>query len=131
MRNKYGVYQHQFNFQFDKDLKKAKFDRTLILLAAQNLISNSLRYANSQIKIQFTRCHNHVELSVEDDGPGIENHEEVTLMFKRGEQEIDSNTGFGLGLYIVQSVAIKHQGEFCIERSESLHGAKMTLRWPQ
>lgn len=131
LANKYAIYQQQYDIRFINKVKKAKFDRTLILLAAHNLISNSIRYAESQIHIHFLEHKQGFELIVEDDGPGIDNKTDITQVFKRGEQESDTKSGFGLGLYIVQSVAFKHQGEFKIERSATLKGAQMSIRWPR
>ena len=127
---KNAIYAGTVTLKFSQNVNKVECDRNLIFLALQNLISNAIRYAGKHIEVKMIRTESHYCLSVEDDGPGLStDSDQITQAFQRGEDENDT-TGFGLGLYIVKTVAEKHLGEFSIDRSEQLGGAKMTLSWP-
>lgn len=69
-------------------------------VAIENIIDNSLRYANTKIMIQLRKD----ELVVENDGPPI-NESSLHSIFKAYEKGTDGN--FGLGLSIVYKVVTK------------------------
>lgn len=128
---KYAMHKHTLDIVFTNNIEKATFDRNLMLLALQNLVTNSIRYANQKISVDISRVNEHYILTVEDDGPGIcDDADQLIQVFQRGSSEQDETSGFGLGLYIVQTAAFKHRGSFTIETSDTLGGAKMTLSWP-
>lgn len=77
-----------------------------------NLVDNALKYARSaedkRITIAAELTARHCELSVRDRGPGV-SESQLTKIFEpffRGEDELTrSNTGTGLGLSLVSSLA--------------------------
>ena len=69
-----------------------------------------------------------LEISVEDDGPGIE-PEQIGEAMKRGRRFDESRPGAGLGLSIVREIAGEYQGRFELARSRR-GGLRATLLLP-
>lgn len=66
--------------------------------AVGNIISNAIRYANSQIMITLKCNENNIIITIKDDGEGIKDTNHIFDRFAKGQ---DGN--FGLGLSIAQS----------------------------
>ncbi|NIA71920.1 HAMP domain-containing protein [Pelagibius litoralis] len=82
-----------------------------------NLIGNAQRYGQ-QVAVRAGHRRNLIEITVEDDGPGIppERHEDVFKPFFRLEQSRNPATGgVGLGLTIARDVARSHGGDLILE----------------
>ena len=98
-----------------------------------NLVSNALRYAKSQIVIEFACQGEQCVIHVDDDGPGIPKNKrkEALLPFSRldNDQQNTKNLNFGLGLSIVDQIAKWHEGFVDITES-SMHGSRFSLYWP-
>ncbi len=69
-----------------------------------------------------------LEIVVEDDGPGIapENVEHLLQRGVRGDERVQ---GHGIGLSIVQDLLKAYRGRLDVTRSESLGGAKFSVRF--
>ena len=103
--------------QFHMLLKPNAFGRCL-----DNLIANGGRYG-SHVWVRAGRRGDGIEITVEDDGPGIpiEERENVFRPFYRLDRSRNPETGgTGLGLAIARDVARAHGGE--IEIEDSPHG---------
>ncbi|MEO3428503.1 ATP-binding protein [Pelagibius sp. CAU 1746] len=82
-----------------------------------NLIANAQRHGE-HVAVRAGRRKNTVEITVDDDGPGIpaECHEDVFKPFYRLEQSRNPATGgIGLGLTIARDVARSHGGDVTLE----------------
>ncbi|WP_422365227.1 ATP-binding protein [Pelagibius sp.] len=82
-----------------------------------NLIGNAQRYGQ-QVAVRAGRRKNLIEVTVDDDGPGIppERYEDVFKPFFRLEQSRNPATGgVGLGLTIARDVARSHGGDLVLE----------------
>lgn len=108
-------------------------DKSRIITILGNLISNAVRYQNSQIPNPFVRIT--IELSpvecrmaIEDNGIGIseEAHLKIFEMFYRVSQD---SVGSGLGLYIVKEAVNKLNGEIKVQ-SETGVGTTFLIRIP-
>ena len=105
---------------------------------AINLIENALRHTppGTEIRVSTaTLADGHVELIVEDDGPGVPPEIVPTLFerFVRGSG--DAGGSFGLGLAIVQAVAVSHGGSVAFEQRPGAErngdgGARFVVRLP-
>jgi two-component system osmolarity sensor histidine kinase EnvZ len=105
--------------------------RSALKRAIGNLVNNGLRYADN-VWIGGRRTDRHVEIVVEDDGPGIPEarQEDVFKPFIRLDEARNLNeTGVGMGLTIVRDVARAHGGDVTLGRSER-GGLKATMRLP-
>jgi len=82
-----------------------------------NLVANAQRHGE-HVAVRAGRRKNMVEVTVDDDGPGIppERHEDVFKPFYRLEQSRNPATGgIGLGLTIARDVARSHGGDVTLE----------------
>jgi two-component system osmolarity sensor histidine kinase EnvZ len=96
-----------------------------------NLIDNALKHG-SQVRVCLTQGGRHVEIAVEDDGPGIPEarREEAFRPFSRLDQGRNLQSGgSGLGLAIARDIARAHGGDILLDKS-TLGGLKATIRLP-
>lgn len=109
---------------------RARIDRDRIIQALANLLDNAIRMTpeGGRVMLAVTENEGHVEISVSDDGPGIE-AELLEHLFDRFAQSSSSGGGAGLGLAIVRGVAEAHGGEVVVRSSPGL-GATFTIRLP-
>lgn len=95
-----------------------------------NLIDNALRYGGKQITLRVTEQEAGVELSVEDDGPGVP-AAEAERIFERFYRVPGSKVdGSGLGLSIVREIA-HGLGARCGYRQREGGGACFYVRFPK
>lgn len=95
-------------------LRPVAFERCL-----SNLIGNAAKYAG-ECWVSAQRKEEHIEILVEDGGPGIplELREDVFKPFFRGEDSRNQKTGgVGLGLPIAQDIILSHGGQIWLENS--------------
>lgn len=71
-----------------------------------NLIENALNYATSRVEVRIMQESSHVLVSVDDDGPGMDDGEadRVFERFYRGDRRGGRNLGSGIGLAIVKEL---------------------------
>lgn len=108
-------------------------DRYRIYIILNNLVSNAIRYSDTDkeecfIKISITRDGSDAVISVEDNGIGIaeEHFGKIFNMFYRAT---DVKTGSGLGLYIVKETLLKLSGSIKCA-SEVGKGTSFEVRLP-
>jgi two-component system OmpR family sensor kinase len=107
-------------------------DRRLIGRAVGNLLRNAQKYAASQVALQARRDGFRVEITVEDDGPGIPDDERERIFepFFRLDRSRDRSTGgFGLGLSIARKAVALHGGTLVVERAQ-MGGARFVISLP-
>lgn len=93
-----------------------KGDAILIQNAIRNLLDNALKYSPRDKSVRLTvQTNPRPAIAVIDEGPGFpqQDIEGLSARFKRGENAKDT-VGSGLGLTIVQDVAIAHGGKLCL-----------------
>jgi signal transduction histidine kinase len=97
------------------------------------LLDNARRLARHKVRVQVARTGGQAELSVADDGEGIDeaDRERIFDRFTRLDTARSRNRGgSGLGLAIVHNIVSDHQGTVHVEDS-SLGGACFVVRLPQ
>ena len=106
-------------------------DENYLAMLVNNLISNAVHYAKSDVRVSLSGNSQNRVLIVEDDGPGIpvDARESVFKPFTRIDKDNAATAykGYGMGLAIVARVAQWHQATIVISTSSSLGGAKFTL----
>jgi len=104
---------------------------TAIKRCITNLVSNALRHG-TRAAVHATRGKTSVEITVDDDGPGIpaERHEDVFRPFVRlDESRIIDTGGSGLGLTSARDIARSHGGDVSLTKSP-LGGLRVVVRLP-
>ena len=106
-------------------------DQRRIKVIFNNLISNSIRYANGKdpkVEIDINVSKSIADITIADNGIGIEkpHQKKVFEMFYRAT---DSNVGSGLGLYIVKESVERLNGQIILN-SEKGQGTKFNISLP-
>lgn len=109
------------------------FDARRIEQVITNLLSNALRYGRPGGRIRIatrTVDPDMVEVSVEDDGPGIPepDREQVFAPYVRGGERSEQG-GLGIGLAICRRIIASHGGRIRVE-SGALGGARFVFDLP-
>jgi signal transduction histidine kinase len=98
----------------------------LISRAIDNLISNAIRYASTEITLSCSSNQHEVTISVTDDGCGIE-PECMPHIFERFYKSNGGN--HGIGLSIVKSIVEQHQGSITA-KNRTNGGAEFSIGLP-
>lgn len=100
-----------------------------------NLLENAFKWANHHVLLvvktqrQVGRPRAGMLLSVEDDGPGIE-EDMVDKILQRGVRGDERVKGHGIGLSIVQDIVRAYNGELTVDRSPEFNGARFSVALP-
>jgi signal transduction histidine kinase/ActR/RegA family two-component response regulator len=100
-----------------------------------NLLSNAIKFVDKggRVTLRVERVNSHVEIVVQDNGPGIP-PDAFPHLFERFWQADRSTTrvhgGMGLGLAIVRHLVELHGGSVRAENVVEGHGAVFTVRLP-
>lgn len=81
-----------------------------------NLLDNARKWTRSEIRISGHQNSKGVELSLEDDGPGVP-EEELAAVLKRGHRLDSTVQGTGLGLAIASDIVDAYGAEMALYRS--------------
>jgi len=109
-------------------------DETRVRQIIINLIGNGLQHARSKLHIETRLVGSEAEVTVADDGWGIE-EEEQSRVFDRfyrgksGNRPRARTSGLGLGLAIAYQFSLAHNGTITLE-SRWGEGASFTLKLP-
>jgi len=120
--------------KLNKELK-AYGDMDLFTTVVRNLVSNAIKFTPSggEIKIQVITNEAYVEVSVADNGVGLD-PQKLNSLFKLGESITTKGTenekGSGMGLLIVKEFVEKNGGEIWVE-SYLNNGSTFTFSIPQ
>lgn len=107
-------------------------DKRRVGRMVMNLLENADRYAGGATRIGLSGVDGMLRIAVEDDGPGVPEHERrhVFGRFSRGEQaRRGSTSGTGLGLALVEEHARLHGGAVRIGSAAS-GGARFEIDLP-
>lgn len=106
-------------YQVNNDVVVINADHFMIGEAIYNLIDNALKHGGeklTRVSVNAKLSKLGVTIVVKDNGKGIAVKDQGTALERFGQ--LDSETGSGLGLSIVQSVIDKHNGSFVIDSDE-------------
>jgi two-component system sensor histidine kinase GlrK len=111
-------------------------DREQLRTVIDNLISNAVNYSpeGGEIRIILRAVGNHMELEVEDDGPGIDEEESKHVFepFYRGKAAFSFGTeGSGMGLAIAGECVVNQRGKIeILEPRQDKQGARIRVQFP-
>lgn len=116
----------ELSFDVSDGVYQVKADAAAINIALNNLVTNAANFSpeHGVITVRLENSEGHFELSVEDQGPGIDDAEHDRLFerfYSRGNDQ-----GAGLGLTIVQTIATRLGGRIRLENRPS-GGLRATL----
>ena len=95
-------------------------DRSLLTQAVVNLVDNAIKYslANTRVVMRGSETGAGVQITVEDNGPGIDEHH-LARLFERFYRVDKARSrklgGTGLGLAIVKHIVSVHGGQVKVE----------------
>ena len=100
--------------------------------ALANLVDNALRHGGGEVRITARADNGSVELHVLDEGAGFDD-DFAALAFERFSRadEARGNGGAGLGLAIVQAIALAHGGASFARNRDDRAGADVWLALPR
>ena len=96
-------------------------DRDRLYQVMENIINNSIKYANTKIDISLMENDDNYIVSIKDYGPGIDDND-MPFIFEKFYRGVNSKEkqGTGLGLYIVKYMMEKMNGEVELENNNGL-----------
>jgi len=124
----------KLSFEADDSIPIINVDSAMLERSVVNLVDNAIKYTpdGEKIGVYVRHVDDNIIIVVEDSGFGI-NAENIDKLFNRHfrihRQEHRRVKGSGLGLFIVRSVAIKHDGEAWVESIEG-EGSTFFIRIP-
>ncbi len=110
----------------DTNLVMDKYRTSQII---SNILSNSIKYSHKEVLIFADMVEDRLVLTIEDNGPGIENKEKIFDLY---EQEDDdgikrASKGTGIGLHFVKLLCEGMKISMQLEDSQKLGGAKFSF----
>jgi two-component system, LuxR family, sensor kinase FixL len=123
------IAERHISIEVPKDLPQVLYPETELYQLVLNLIGNASRFAQTTVRVGWQINADTLELSVEDDGPGIapEKREHVFQLFAKLDPSSNST---GVGLAIVKRISERHGGRVWITDS-GLGGAKFVIAIPK
>lgn len=118
-----------FQLQMDVEQTTAYFDNKLGSIIIKNLLLNAFKYASSQVRLTIKKLEQGIQITVDDDGPGIppESRNEIFTPFFRLDNSLTrASDGYGLGLSYVRLIAERHRGSAFV-LSNPLGGARFVV----
>src|SRR5207253_2406127 len=115
-------------------------DLTIACDAAQieqvliNLVKNAVEaaleqraagHADAGVRLAWTKRPGAIEITIEDDGPGVANPTNLFVPFFTTKRE-----GSGIGLVLCRQIAENHAGTLTLENRPDATGCVATLRLP-
>jgi two-component system sensor histidine kinase PhoQ len=100
-----------------------------------NLLENAFKWAGHHVLLvvkmqpQAGRQRPGLLMSVEDDGPGIDD-DKIEKVLQRGVRGDERVQGHGIGLSIVQDIVRAYNGELTVDRSAEFGGARFSVVLP-
>ena len=117
----------------DNDENKIAIQRTPeIIYGLRNFIGNAVKFSRSKVKINLTSNQKIIEITINDDGPGIPED----IINKIGEpyiksksKEVGSNSGLGLGTFLGKTLLERQNAKLLFRKNSDLGGAQVKVIW--
>lgn len=91
-----------------------QLDNTVISEVFENLLSNALRYAKIEVRIEVSLRADYLQIQMKDDGAGFLVDEETATNVYYHNNPTDDLNHFGLGLYLCRIYCEKHGGKLLL-----------------
>ena len=130
--NKYRKNSNaMIRFATNYDVSAVQGREQALRRAVTNIIENALHYGKT-IAVHLDSDNKYVQLTIDDDGPGIpaDKRDDVFKAFYRVEGSRNKETGgVGLGLSIAKDVIVSHGGTIELAKSD-LGGLRVLIKLP-
>ena len=129
---KHQILAHKKELSFSTTLQPcyANVDVFHFENVISNLIDNAVKYGGNQIEMNINSVLNTIEITVIDDGNGIEKNQKEKI-FDKFYRVPKGNThdvkGFGIGLYYCKKIIEKHEGFIGLTSDKSKTIFKITI----
>ena len=129
---KHQILAHKKELSFSTTLQPcyANVDVFHFENVISNLIDNAVKYGGNQIEMNIRSVLNTLEITVVDDGNGIEKNQKEKI-FDKFYRVPKGNThdvkGFGIGLYYCKKIIEKHEGVIGLTSDKSKTIFKITI----
>ena len=118
--------------EIPRELPLVTLDAALMQRVFASVIGNAAKHtpAGTRVTMSARLADDHIEMAVEDDGPGLPKgrEEEIFESFARGETQ-SPRRGAGLGLAISRAILSAHGGEIHAEAGRE-KGARFVITLP-
>jgi Na+/proline symporter/signal transduction histidine kinase len=120
----------------EKNIVKAYYDEDRITQVLNNLLSNAIKFCPNQdgnIAISIKESETTIEVSVEDNGKGIDENDFEAIFdkfYQSSNQNIRKPVGSGLGLAICKKIIEHHRGKIWAENTKN-SGGRITFTIPK
>lgn len=120
----------------EKNIVKAYYDEDRITQVLNNLLSNAIKFCPTQdgnIAITIKESDTTIEVSVEDNGKGIDENDFEAIFdkfYQSSNQNIRKPVGSGLGLAICKKIIEHHRGKIWAENAKN-SGGRITFTIPK
>jgi signal transduction histidine kinase len=106
------------NYKFN--IKELFFSQHILKIIFVNLISNSIKYSKQNqdcvIDVELLNSNNYLELSVSDNGIGIDLKNSAKKLYNLfGQVDSTGEKGFGVGLYLIKKIVDRNNGKISLE----------------
>jgi len=125
-----------FSFNCENEKAKVRVDKSRFEFVLSTLLENACIYTppgkNIDVSVKSTLFNNYIK--VEDSGIGISKQDlsHVFSKFFRGKNARSTDTeGFGVGLYLANSIIKKFHGKMTVESPGEGQGSRFTIRLPR
>jgi two-component system sensor histidine kinase KdpD len=133
------IQRHSLKVSVEEELPVIRVDARAVAEVVYTLIDNATKYGPHEtfIDIEAERAPSEmVQISVEDQGPGIPSHLRERVFDKffrasdgRGQSARDAG-GIGMGLAIAKGIVEAHGGQIWIEDGANGHGTRVIFTVP-
>jgi signal transduction histidine kinase len=106
-------------------------DRDVAISLVVNLAANAIKHGHpgGRVHGRIRRVSGACEISIDDDGPGIDEADRERIFEFGGRGSAPIAPGWGIGLAQVRRIVREHGGDVCAQRSP-LGGARFVVRLP-
>ncbi|WP_297629949.1 HAMP domain-containing sensor histidine kinase [uncultured Clostridium sp.] len=120
-------------YKIDDNIKEKEIygNKDCLIRAILNVVANGVDYSkeNSEISLNIEEEDENIIFTIRDSGKGfmVEEIKNATNKFFMGRKEREVGKHHGLGLYIVDSIAKKHDGYVIIKNREDKKGGEIKI----
>jgi signal transduction histidine kinase len=112
------TYKKNVFISIENKLPIVYHNETALLQIINNLFSNAIKYNNKdkcEISVSCTEKGNHYEITIMDNGPGIQEDQQINIFNLFENQNIKQKDSTGIGLAIAKRILTETNGDIWVE----------------